>query len=134
MHLKLIRSDSGPQGIFGTLSSDEEGSVWVAATAEHAYPDCGSFSPKLPPGKYVCKRGMHQLHDMNSPFETFEITGVPFHKDILFHFGNYPQIDSDGCVLLGQSRLQDMVTYSRHAFNSFMTLQKGIDTFNLTIA
>lgn len=101
-------------------------------TAEHAYDGV----PKVPNGTYTCQRGWHQLHT-GPRFETFEITGVEGHQGILFHVGNWPQIDSDGCLLCGnaiaQSAQGPMVTGSRGTFDRFMAAQEGVDSFELTV-
>lgn len=128
--MKLIRHDFRPDGIFGILY-DAEGDQ-IACTLEHSYAD----RPKLPVGTYVCIRGQHRLHDMTQDFDTFEITGVPGHTNILFHWGNYNR-DSEGCVLLGRgvtdSPVGWMVTSSRATFARFMLDLEGIDSFQLTV-
>lgn len=126
MDLTLQRTELEPDGIFSELR-DERGNL-VATTVEHSY-EC---TPKLPPGVYVCKRGMHRLEGMTEPFETFEITGVVGHTNILFHVGN-TQDDSHGCVCLGSERIGKMVAQSRVTFVKFMELQAGLDSFSLTV-
>lgn len=130
MDLKLVTTDSVKSGIFGMLYSVESPKP-VFHTLEHAYETTlGTYEPKLLPGNYLCIRGQHRLH--SGPIETFEITGVPNHNGILFHYGNY-NTDSDGCVLVGIDRIGDMITDSRDAFASFMKLQDGINEFNLVV-
>ncbi len=118
----------------------------LAYTLEHAYvtghdeAGLASFAAKLPEGTYTCVRGTHQLHN-SSPFQTFEVTGVPGHTGILFHVGNYNS-DSDGCVLLGRRLIQDesgttrsgsMLSGSRLAFDAFMARMEGVDSFTLVV-
>lgn len=136
MELKLKRLDYFSDGIFGELY-DSAGRK-LASTLEHAYDSGngnGSYVPKLPNGNYICLRGVHKLHD-GVPFETFEITGVPGHSDILFHVGNYNK-DSDGCVLLGINQETVSKTHyvdnSRIAFGRFIDTVKGLDKFTLTV-
>lgn len=128
--MKLIRTHFNADGIVGTLSNDEGDQV--AVTLEHSY----NGRPKLPAGQYLCVRGMHQLHSTPEPFETFEITGVPEHMGILFHWGNWND-DSNGCVLLGRavcgSEKGTMITSSRATFARFMLDLDGVDTFTLTV-
>jgi hypothetical protein len=74
---------------------------------------------------------------MTEPFDTFEITDVPLHNNILFHPGNYND-DSEGCVLLGKAygmKLNGgkMIVNSRNAFDHFMYLQEGVDSFVLIV-
>lgn len=123
--LTLIRKDFTNDGIFGELI-DEKGKLSLA-TLEHSYDN----KPKLYDGVFVCKRGIHRLHDM-IPFETFEITGVQGHSNILLHIGNYNK-DSDGCVLLGTDRKDKMITHSVIAFSKFMGILDNQQTFTLIV-
>ena len=132
--LILTRTEFRSDGIFGVLT-DSAGSV-VAHTLEHAYDDgSGGWAPKITEGEHTCVRGTHALHN-GVPFETFEITGVPGHSGLLFHAGNF-DADSEGCVLLGMEEVfytsGKMVNRSREAFNKFLQLQVGQDTFSLTV-
>ncbi len=129
--MKLIREEYGKYGIFGILAHDDGEELLL--TLEHAYDHGGNtFISKVPIGTYECKRGIHQLGD-RPPFETFEITGVNGHTGILFHSGN-TNADSNGCVLLGLSRNYYAVLHSRDAFNKFMKVMEGIETFSLEVS
>lgn len=140
MNLTLTRTEKRDDGIFGILS--DEAGLQVAVTLEHAYDaklGNGSYAPKLPAGTYKCVRGPHRLHGMTADFETFEITKVPGHTGMLFHWGNYNR-DSNGCVLLGRRRAPvgvnnttDMITSSRNTFQKFMDLQRNVNEFTLTV-
>jgi glutaredoxin-related protein len=138
MNLMLIRKQWTPTGVIGELHDDNLN--LVAVTLEHAYkatpPSSHPWMPKVPNGTYTCVRGMHQLEKMLVPFETFEITGVPGHSDILFHVGNY-DADSSGCVLVGENvsygMMSFMITNSRATFAKFMALQDSVDSFQLTV-
>lgn len=125
MNLHLIRKEFRLYGIFGELRDDQNN--LVAVTLEHSYED----KPKLPSGNYSCVRGMHQLSN-KPPFETFEITGVPGHTGILFHKGNSNN-DSEGCVLLGSSLGTGCILDSKIAFDNFLELQSGKQTFSLVV-
>lgn len=141
MNLALNHGDRGAEGIFGTLLSVDE-DHFVAATLEHAYPDGeGGWAPRIHPGTFSCKRGRHRLADMAEDFETFEITGVEGHANLLFHWGNWNE-NSHGCVLLGEAQAEgphagknhvEMITNSRAAFARFMQLQEGVDEFTLEV-
>jgi hypothetical protein len=135
MDLALIRVEYKFDGVFGEIR-DIAGEV-ICCTLEHAYADgINSYIPKVPEGTYICKRGMHQLEHMTNEFETFEITNVPDHTDILFHTGNFNG-DSAGCVLLGMNITniggRQGVASSKAAFNAFMKLQDGVDEFTLIV-
>ena len=134
MDMTLTRNpgDFLPSGIFGVLSSQDNS--LELATLEHAYlqPDA-SWAPKIPVGTYTCVRGLHRLDGMTSDFETFEITNVQGHTNILFHTGNYNN-DSAGCVLVGLQQVNNVkIIGSRIAFGQFLALQAGVDQFNLTV-
>lgn len=129
MNLKLTRNEYAQNGIFSTLTT--EAGTHVAETLEHAYPMLTSYEPKIPVGIYKCVRGEHRLHG-KPPFGTFEVTGVAGHSGILFHAGNY-NTDSDGCVLVGEKRFENMITNSKRTFAAFMALQDGLQEFILEI-
>lgn len=137
MKLLLKRTEYRKDGIFGILQ-DEDGNK-LYNTCEHAYlQEDGSYAPKLNLGLHTCNRGKHRLHGMTADFETFEITGVPDHTGILFHWGNYNE-DSEGCVLLGAHALlppgvnRAMITDSRDTFTRFMRLVQDLKTFDLEV-
>lgn len=128
--MKLSRLSSDEFGCFSQLLRDD--STLLAVTLEHSYPlENGGYAPKIPVGSYVCVRGTHQLHN-GVPFETFEITGVPGHTGLLFHKGNLER-DSEGCVLLGQTQSGAAVLHSEAAFEQFMAVQEGLDSFPLEV-
>ena len=135
MTFTLRRLESRKDGIFGELL-DEEGDE-IAVTLEHAYENGdGSYFAKIPAGQYSCKRGLHQLLHMVSPFETFQVCDVPGHNDILFHVGNRND-DSEGCVLLGTETTQigdaQIITGSKLAFQRFMKLLAAVNRFDLVV-
>jgi hypothetical protein len=140
---RLYRSD----GIFSVASSLSNPQLFVVL--EHAYlQKDGSYAPILQPGVYNCVRGMHHLHSLALPFETFEIIGVidkqdKKHAGVLFHWGNWNE-DSEGCSLLGEQfavgqdphhgmAKHEMIINSHNTFDKFMTMQKGLDHFKLTV-
>lgn len=134
MNLVLSRLHCRSDGIFGTLSSPNG---VLAVTLEHAYPVMSTYIPKIPVGTYSCVRGLHKLEGMDRPFDTFEITGVPGHTNLLFHAGNYNR-DSEGCVLLGTSMFSNdfqswMIRESRLAFCKFLDLQSVVNEFTLRV-
>ncbi len=105
-------------------------------TLEHAYQEGELWLPKMKLGSYTCQRGMHRLNGMEQDFETFEITAVPGHTNILFHWGNWTK-DSEGCVLLGEALAEssegEMITNSKATFAHFMERLAGVDSFTLTV-
>ncbi len=136
MDLRLKRTDKREDGVFGQLFRQDTGDQ-IACTLEHSYDaglGDGSYTSKIPNGTYECVRGMHRLHNMKEPFETFEITGIKGHTNILFHVGNFNN-DSEGCVLVGGGYGGDprMLYDSRRTFTKLMNLQYGVDKFTLIV-
>lgn len=131
MNLILTRKISALNGIWGELHA-EDGSL-VAYTLEHSF-DC---LPKLAVGTYVCVRGIHKLASRPDPFVTFEVKNVPDFQGkpvtgILFHRGNWNE-DSEGCILVGSSYANGMLSNSALALDEFLSLQDGVDSFNLVV-
>jgi len=130
--ITLTRLHKRSDGIFSNLNVEG----LTLAALEHAYQqDDGSYDAKIPPGTYLCVRGMHRLSEP-AMFETFEITGVPGHTGLLFHCGNFDQ-DSEGCVLLGDimdiSSKPGRLFNSRNAFSDFMDKLVNLDSFQLSV-
>jgi len=135
MNLKLVRVEYRADGIFSDLF-DEQGER-IAVVLEHAYPTpSGEYIPKLPPGEYTCRLGMHILEHMKEPFATYEIADVPGHSNILFHTGNFNN-QSSGCCVVGTSKTilngVQMLTGSRIAFRRLMSLQNEVPEFSLKV-
>lgn len=131
MDLRLKRKDFLESGIFGELESID-GNMTLQ-TLEHPYEVDGTFQPKVPPGTYTCVRGLHELEHMTAPFTTYEITGVEGHTNILFHVGNTKD-DSRGCVLVGLFRNANFsIMHSKAAFDKFLEVQNGAQSFTLVV-
>lgn len=135
MDLILKRVAFRKDGIFSNLL-DDQGTI-LFPTLEHSYLDNSAhYFPKIPDGSFECIRGPHRLEGMTNDFETFEITGVIGHTNILFHVGNFND-DSEGCVLVGTSIVKApylwTISNSRIAFDKFMDLQNGLDNFQLAV-
>lgn len=136
MNFTLTRLHYLKDGIFSKLVSEDQSLTFY--TVEHAYetPEA-TWRPKIPPGQFRCVRGLHRLEGMTQDFQTFEITGVEGHVNLLFHVGN-TNSDSSGCVCVGKDlRLlapPPMVTQSKESFARFMSTQDEVDEFILTVA
>ena len=136
--MRLVRTAFEFDGVFGRIFNDN--GVPLCYTLEHSYPqEDGSWLPKIPlTGQFICVRGEHQLASMSKPFETFEVTGVPDHTNILIHMGNFDK-DSEGCILVGRAIVtQDdgthMVTSSVNTFEDFMNGLAGVKEFLLNVS
>lgn len=135
MKMRLQRTWISGLGQFSELVDDHDTRIWHAA--EHAYQDeHGTWAPKTPPGTYTCVLGTHRLKD-GVPFLAYEVTGVAGRSGLLFHAGNFPQSQSDGCILVGDSAgdINGMpaVLNSKMAFVSFMAFLNGAPTFELEV-
>jgi hypothetical protein len=135
MNLRLERMKYLKEGIFGQIT-DESGNQ-IAVTLEHSYVNGTTITAKVAPWTYTCLR-----HAPNRlPYETFELQNVPDFQGkpvtgILLHIGNYNS-DSDGCILLGDDTawavVPPMIDNSKIAFERFMELQQGVESFTLEI-
>jgi len=122
-------------GVFGTYTSLD--GTFKCKTAEHSYQQLdGSFAPKLPSGTYTCQKKMSQHFGEI----VFVILNVPGHSAVEIHRGDFPQVDSDGCTLLGEYICPingdpgaRMIANSKEAFMAFMALQKDTQEFTLTV-
>lgn len=127
MDMRLKRDSFETAGIFGKLTSMDESCV-VATTLEHAFTYGDGIKAAMAPGVYTCKRRLSP----HFGYELFQIMNVPNRTFIEIHRGNYNR-DSEGCVLLGSARVGDMVARSKEAFDAFMRLQAGLNTFTLVV-
>lgn len=131
--LTLVRDKFLKSGIFGILSDLKN--IMHLQTLEHAYfnTENGNYEPKIPVGRYKCVL-------YNSPhfgYYVFVLVGVPNHEYCEIHKGNW-NADSDGCILIGKQlgHMNDgglMLMQSKEAFDEFMTVQKPLAEFWLTV-
>ena len=127
--LLLKRFISNDKGTFGVLSCNGD---TIAFTAERPWLENKQGISCIPDGLYLCKRFSSEKHP-----NTFEITGVTNRTAILFHTGNIPLRDSEGCILLGLQveiiGTEWSVLTSKDAFLAFMEYLKNDDSFQLAI-
>lgn len=118
-----------PDATFGVLL-DFDG-VPFAVTLELPWRENQPNQSCIPTGFYQCRR-------VDSPKFglTFEVTGVPGRKHILFHPGNLPA-DTSGCILVAEEYAQINgragVAQSRRAFEEFLQKTAGKDEFVLYV-
>jgi|SRR5271166_1222696 len=128
--MNLNRNSFEVSGIYGTLISDD--GVFSCATLEHAFAqDDGSYAPIIPAGTYTCTLGTFTLENY-PPGQYYQIMDVPGHTHVLIHFGNYNK-NSDGCILVGATRVGNMITNSDQTFKEFMYIQNGAESFELVV-
>ena len=130
--LLLKRFDHREWGTYGALIGPKGPFI---VTLERPYTDGFGKMSYIKAGVYTCKR-------VQSPTfgNTFEVTGVPGRKHILFHAGNWTD-DTRGCILtgtsfdpVGGSDGKNGVTGSRIAFDEFLDMTRGTNSFSLTVA
>ena len=132
MNLFLTRKVFALYGVTGEIRNAVGDLLWVSL--EHAYVQLdGTYQPKVAKGAYNCVRHPpKRLH-----YETFMLQDVPAFmgapvNGILIHVGNYNS-DSVGCILIGKDVGTGMIEDSQKAFDEFMALQTGQDSFTLVI-
>lgn len=130
----LRRTEFLSTGIYGTWSTDKGALLYV--TLEHSYPiipdstsSSTSFAPKVPCGTYDCIRRLSPRFG----YDVFILKDVPGCDFIEIHKGNV-EADSEGCILLGTFRSGNSILQSKEAFDNFMQLMTGIDSFSLTVS
>ena len=122
----LNRYSYHPHGTIGELHIKEHSFY----TAERPWLDNQKSISCIPTGEYKVKAYSSQKFG-----ETFEIQEVPNRTYILFHVGNYPMRDSNGCILLGTGIMgnQMAVSNSKKAMDEFRNILKGVDEFKIVI-
>jgi hypothetical protein len=130
MDLTLVRHNFDRNGVEGEMLSPQESVLFY--TLEHSYLVGGVYAPKVMPGTYQCVKGSHRLANSRTNLYTYELKNVPGHSGILIHPGN-TQHDSCGCILIGKSIIGDSLRDSRIAFEDFLLLEQGVDSFLLTV-
>lgn len=138
----LKRIGSGKDGMSGVLVHNIQTSVDrfehrpFCVSVERDYED-PKYKP-IKPGDFLAKR----YHSEKYP-DTFEIVDLPGasilvgRSKILFHWGNTEE-DSMGCVILGEQfeylNKKFAVLQSKKAFQEFMEITKGLESFNFRIS
>lgn len=129
MKVDIIRVHSSRAGTFGVLNIE---GMPIAVTGEQDWEENKRNVSCIPAGQYLCKR-------VDSPKfgDTFEVLDVPGRTYILFHSGNLPLEDSQGCILVAEQfeplNGKPAVLSSRKGYGEFMERLKGINTFVLNI-
>jgi hypothetical protein len=126
MNFVLKRIRMGPDGIFGELRT-EKGDLFCQ-TLEHAFCVNGLYKAAIPPGTYECVR----YHSTKHGYDVFMLKDVPGHDFIEIHIGCINE-DSEGCILLGLEAREKMILESHRAFDNFMALQAGVNSFQLIV-
>ena len=127
MNWRLERMECRADGIFGVVVSEEADLTLFSLERSFKNKD-ETYSPVIPAGTYTCIR----RHSPKLGYELFMLTNVPGHDFIEIHIGN-KNGDSTGCILIGLARTSTCILDSRKAFDRFMALETGTDSFQLNI-
>ena len=127
--LTIVRVASLDEGTFGVMLFDGKP---FAVTGERPWLDNKKSVSCNPPGVYLCKRYKSAKYS-----DTFEIMDVPDRTYVLFHKGNFPLKDSEGCILVAEKfeevNSEVAVLESGHGFEEFTKKLKDVCTFALQI-
>lgn len=94
----ILRIKENPEfGTFGVMVDEDRG-IPIHTTLERVWKNNEPFVSCIPEGEYLCKR----WHSAKHP-NTFEITGIKGRTACLFHRGNIDDLDSEGCILIGEN-------------------------------
>ena len=133
--MKLQRDSQTDARTFGQFIRDD-GQV-QCQTIELPWKDNAHSISCIPAGSYLCKRRWSPKHGA----EVFGIEGVPDRSDIEIHVANDVR-DLLGCVGVGTERgtlevepgvVLDAVLHSKTAYDAFMALWAGVDSFPLDV-
>jgi hypothetical protein len=116
MELRLIRDELDSDCTEGTLELD---GVQQCYTLELPVKD-GKPGSAIPPGKYPVMITYSPKFDRDMPL----LLNIPNRSDIRIHWGNSPH-DTEGCILVGQTRSEDWVGSSRSAFEALWPKIEG---------
>ena len=114
-NLLIIRDQFTDKSTLGKLYLNGE---FYGHTLELSWQDNKKNVSCIPKGVYdVSKR--HPEESASYKYQHLLVENVPDRNYILFHIGNYPK-DTNGCILLGNTRALNFVGDSRNAFYNLM--------------
>tara|TARA_R100000654_G_scaffold17445_2_gene36488 strand:+ start:1717 stop:2151 length:435 start_codon:yes stop_codon:yes gene_type:complete len=114
-NLLIIRDQFTDKSTIGKLYVNGD---FYGHTLELSWQDNKKNVSCIPKGVYdVSKR--HPNKSASYKYEHLLIENVPNRNYILFHIGNYPK-DTNGCILLGNTRALNFVGDSKSAFYNLM--------------
>lgn len=112
--LILNRTDFTDKSTIGDLYLDGH---WTCFTLELSCRKNAEGKVCIPEGKYEVRMEWSTRFGMNTP----HLQNVPGRTFIEIHPGNKPE-DTEGCILLGQSKDVDWVSNSRSAYLALVAL------------
>jgi hypothetical protein len=98
------------------------GELWIDGaffcfTLEPTCRDKKSEHPAIPAKRYLINTQYSNRFGRQMP----HIANVPDRTDILIHWGNFPT-DTEGCILVGETKGPDFIGSSRSTFDKLWTL------------
>lgn len=126
MKATLLRFAYHPEATLGKLTIDGE----IFYTAERPFRGNKKNVSCIPCNTYTCKKYLSPKFG-----NTFMISNVPNRTYILFHAGNFPEKDSEGCVLIGEKIMKGRaaVANSKKAMKKFLDILSEEEEFEITI-
>lgn len=131
--LRLIRMADAPGYTFGRIEAPDNRQICV--TLEEPWRDANQDGlgdrnvSRIPAGRYECFRRLSPARG----YEVFELKDVPGRSNVQIHKGN-SVADTLGCILVGTDfGAHGTITESRKAFERFMKLLEGQDSFTLIV-
>lgn len=126
MKVLLERFAYHPEATLGKLTIEDE----EFYTAERPFRGNKKNVSCIPSGKYTCSRYTSKRFG-----ETFIVDDVPNRTYILFHVGNFPETDSQGCILIGEKIMEGRpaISMSKKAMQRFRDTLKEEDKFEFII-
>ena len=114
MELELLRDRFTAVSTTGKLVVNGDFECYTLEDVSRPYPDKVPKETCIWPGTYKV------VIDFSNRFQKLmpHVLDVKMFEGIRIHAGNYP-VDTEGCILLGQTRSTDFVGSSVKAFNAF---------------
>lgn len=132
--LELRRIRSTPEGTFGELYLD---GIKIAVTAEPPNKVYRSSKPyAIPAGKYQLDYTYSSRFGTKAAYQSTKgvlplLLSVPGFEGIRMHIGNYPLIDTQGCILIGSKivdwkYISDSTSAYQSVINKIINKEKSI--------
>jgi hypothetical protein len=120
--MMLQRSEYQAERTFGVLSLDWHDTTYRYHTLEDKVRDKKIYGrTAIAAGKYEVKLTYSPRFQHNMPL----LMNVPEFVGVRIHIGN-TENDTEGCILVGRSRSQSQLLYSRAAYNELMQVLQEV--------
>lgn len=119
MELKLIRDTFTEDSTIGKLYID--GSFFCETLEDKVRDKKIPHITAIPYGRYEVIVNFSERFQQQMPL----LLNVPNYEGVRIHWGNYSK-DTDGCILLGETRGVNFIGNSKSAFAKFMSVLKKL--------